>query len=126
MWEHPTINKLSVALTGGTETVRPDEAEPPATRAAYDEPDEPIAVVGVGLRFPGGDRDLTGPADYWRFLTGRGDAIREVPDGRWDPFDDGSPRSATCSKGRRGSAASSTTSPGSTRSSSASRRGRPR
>ncbi|SPT60426.1 type I polyketide synthase [Actinomadura madurae] len=91
VWEHPTINKLSVALTGGTATVRRDEAEPPATRAAYDEPDEPIAVVGVGLRFPGGDRDLTGPADYWRFLTGRGDAIREVPDGRWDPFDDGSP-----------------------------------
>ncbi|MBX6769324.1 MAG: polyketide synthase, partial [Actinomadura rubrobrunea] len=28
------------------------------------------------------------------FLTGRGDAIREVPDDRWAPFDDGSPETA--------------------------------
>ncbi|WP_433465181.1 SDR family NAD(P)-dependent oxidoreductase [Spirillospora sp. CA-128828] len=90
VWEHPTINKLSVALTRGD---GPAEAppEPVVKQAAHD---EPIAVVGIGLRFPGGDRDLTGPAGYWRFLTGRGDAIREVPDGRWAPFDDGSPEVA--------------------------------
>ncbi|MEO3823189.1 SDR family NAD(P)-dependent oxidoreductase [Actinomadura sp. B10D3] len=88
VWEHPTINKLSVALAGGEAPARRDEPGP-AVRQAAD--GEPIAVVGVGLRFPGGDRDLTGPAGYWRFLTGRGDAIREVPEGRWDPFDDGSP-----------------------------------
>ncbi|MFC6932499.1 type I polyketide synthase [Actinomadura yumaensis] len=97
VWEHPTINKLSVALSGG-----PAERDAAAANAAAAEmsaaaragraaDDEPIAVVGVGCRFPGGDRDLTGPADYWRFLTGRGDAVREVPDGRWDAFDDGSP-----------------------------------
>lgn len=88
VWEHPTINKLSVALAGGG--AREAEPAPQPVRAAGAS-DEPIAVVGIGCRFPGGDRDLTGPADYWRFLTGRGDAIREVPDGRWDPFDDGSP-----------------------------------
>ncbi|MFC4054364.1 type I polyketide synthase [Actinomadura syzygii] len=83
VWEHPTINKLSAALAGG-----PAAAPEPRRETAGD---EPIAVVGVGLRFPGGDRDLTGPGEFWRFLTGRGDAVREVPDGRWDPFDDGSP-----------------------------------
>lgn len=88
VWEHPTINKLSVALAGGAAGEPAPEPEPVRAAAAGD---EPIAVVGIGCRFPGGDRDLTGPADYWRFLTGRGDAIREVPDGRWDPFDDGSP-----------------------------------
>ncbi|MFA1546608.1 SDR family NAD(P)-dependent oxidoreductase [Actinomadura chokoriensis] len=88
VWEHPTINKLSVALAGG-DTPREAQAAPEPVREAAG--DEPIAVVGIGCRFPGGDRDLTGPADYWRFLTGRGDAIREVPDGRWEPFDDGSP-----------------------------------
>ncbi|MBO2437137.1 SDR family NAD(P)-dependent oxidoreductase [Actinomadura nitritigenes] len=89
VWEHPTINKLSRALAGGAGAA---EAEPPAAPArAAARDDEPIAVVGIGCRFPGGDRDLTGPAEYWRFLTGRGDAIREVPDGRWDAFDDGSP-----------------------------------
>ncbi|MFB4305197.1 SDR family NAD(P)-dependent oxidoreductase [Actinomadura sp. GTD37] len=88
VWEHPTINKLSVALAGGGAAAR-EQPEPEPARAAAN--DEPIAVVGIGCRFPGGDRDLTGPADYWRFLTGRGDAVREVPDGRWEPFDDGSP-----------------------------------
>ncbi|WP_141579936.1 type I polyketide synthase [Actinomadura sp. WMMA1423] len=87
VWEHPTINKLSAALAGGAA----EEAPAPEPVARRNASDEPIAVVGVGLRFPGGDRDLTGPDDYWRFLTGRGDAVREVPDGRWDAFDDGSP-----------------------------------
>lgn len=88
VWEHPTINKLSLALAGGAaESPRPAPAPAAPRRAA----DEPIAVIGIGCRFPGGERDLTGPEDYWRFLTGRGDAVREVPDGRWDPFDDGSP-----------------------------------
>src|SRR5690606_5014285 len=86
--EHPTTNKLSLALAGGAaESPRPAPAPAAPRRAA----DEPIAVIGIGCRFPGGERDLTGPEDYWRFLTGRGDAVREVPDGRWDPFDDGSP-----------------------------------
>ncbi|MFD0904115.1 SDR family NAD(P)-dependent oxidoreductase [Actinomadura sediminis] len=93
VWEHPTINKLSVALASGADLAAAASAEPAAPPVPSRSPaaDEPIAVVGIGCRFPGGDRDLTGPADYWRFLTGRGDAIREVPDGRWDPFDDGSP-----------------------------------
>ncbi|WP_245667299.1 beta-ketoacyl synthase N-terminal-like domain-containing protein, partial [Actinomadura macra] len=84
-WEHPTIDRLSAALTGARPVPAPALAPGPA--AAH----EPIAVIGIGCRLPGGERDLTGPEDYWRFLTGRGDAIREVPDGRWDPYDDGSP-----------------------------------
>ncbi|MFC4585419.1 type I polyketide synthase [Sphaerisporangium corydalis] len=49
---------------------------------------EPVAVVGVGCRLPGG---VSGPGEYWRFLLeGVPAAIREVPDGRWDAFDDGS------------------------------------
>ena len=41
---------------------------------------EPIAVVGIGCRFPGSD----GPAAYWRMLRDGIDAIREVPKDRWD------------------------------------------
>ncbi|WP_433330484.1 SDR family NAD(P)-dependent oxidoreductase [Spirillospora sp. CA-294931] len=88
VWEHPTINRLSAALAGGAALV---SSAAPARPVPDARPDEPIAVIGIGCRFPGGDRDLSGPADFWRFLTGRGDAVREVPDGRWDPFDDGSP-----------------------------------
>ena len=42
---------------------------------------EPVAVVGVGCRFPGG---VVGPEDYWAFLANGGDAIGEVPLDRWD------------------------------------------
>jgi acyl transferase domain-containing protein/acyl carrier protein/ubiquinone/menaquinone biosynthesis C-methylase UbiE len=42
---------------------------------------EPVAVIGIGCRFPGG---VMNPDDYWRLLERKGDAITEVPPGRWD------------------------------------------
>ena len=42
---------------------------------------EPIAVVGIGCRFPG---SVTGPDSFWRLLVDGGDAISEVPADRWD------------------------------------------
>ncbi|MHB9858118.1 type I polyketide synthase [Streptomyces sp. YIM S03343] len=42
---------------------------------------EPIAVVSVGCRFPGGVDDAD---SYWRLLAGGVDAISEVPADRWD------------------------------------------
>jgi acyl transferase domain-containing protein len=42
---------------------------------------EPIAVIGVGCRFPGG---AEGPEAYWRLLTSGGDAVRRAPEGRFD------------------------------------------
>jgi acyl transferase domain-containing protein len=41
----------------------------------------PIAIVGVGLRFPGGVNDT---ASLWRLLVNGGDAITDVPLDRWD------------------------------------------
>src|SRR6476620_574455 len=42
---------------------------------------EPVAVVGIGCRFPGG---VVGPEAYWSFLANGGDAIGEIPSDRWD------------------------------------------
>jgi phthiocerol/phenolphthiocerol synthesis type-I polyketide synthase D len=42
---------------------------------------EPIAVVGMGCRFPGGS---VGPEAYWKFLTTGGDGISEIPADRWN------------------------------------------
>jgi phthiocerol/phenolphthiocerol synthesis type-I polyketide synthase A len=86
-WEHPTINTLADFLTVST-SESDAVAEPPADRGSLD---EPIAVIGVGCRFPGG---IHGPDSLWRFLSDRDSAVREVPPDRWQAFDDGSPEMA--------------------------------
>ena len=42
---------------------------------------DPIAVIGIGCRFPGGVND---PDSFWRLLIEGRDAIVEVPPDRWD------------------------------------------
>lgn len=42
---------------------------------------EPIAVVGLGCRFPGG---VHGPDSYWQLLVEGRDGITTVPADRWD------------------------------------------
>jgi acyl transferase domain-containing protein/acyl carrier protein len=41
----------------------------------------PVAVIGLGCRFPGG---ADGPDAYWRMLLDGVDGIVELPAGRWD------------------------------------------
>ena len=42
---------------------------------------EPIAIVGMGCRFPGGANN---PQTYWQLLHDGVDAITEIPSDRWD------------------------------------------
>ena len=42
---------------------------------------EPIAIIGIGCRFPGGANN---PEAFWRLLRDGVDAISEVPAERWD------------------------------------------
>ncbi|MEV4747524.1 SDR family NAD(P)-dependent oxidoreductase [Streptosporangium sp. NPDC049248] len=83
VWEYPTINRLARGLAPRARTA-PEKAGPVVS-------DEPIAVIGVGCRLPGSVR---GPGDFWRLLMAGGDAVGQVPEGRWESFDDGSPRTA--------------------------------
>jgi acyl transferase domain-containing protein len=41
---------------------------------------EPIAIIGIGCRFPGG---ATSPETFWHVLQNGVDAIRDVPPTRW-------------------------------------------
>ncbi|QKW37595.1 beta-ketoacyl synthase [Actinomadura sp. NAK00032] len=48
-------------------------------RALEDERRAPLAVVGMGLRLPGG---LRTPGQYWDFLRGEGTALTAIPEDR--------------------------------------------
>ena len=41
---------------------------------------EPIAIIGIGCRFPGADN----PQQFWEMMRNGVDAITEVPPSRWD------------------------------------------
>ncbi|MBW8802167.1 MAG: type I polyketide synthase, partial [Streptomyces sp.] len=77
LWEAPTGEALVAHLCR-----IPSPTVPPAP-AAVAPPSEPVAVIGLGCRLPGG---VHGPADYWRLLTDGVDAIGRVPEDRWRDF----------------------------------------
>ncbi|MEE1930235.1 beta-ketoacyl synthase N-terminal-like domain-containing protein [Streptomyces sp. TRM 70351] len=79
-WERPTIASLVERLTQGEPAAVTPGAD--GTAAAV-----PIAVVGVGCRFPGAE----GPAAFWRLLDEGRDAVGEVPPERWAGYAHGDP-----------------------------------
>ncbi|MEV7601369.1 acyltransferase domain-containing protein [Kitasatospora sp. NPDC089797] len=89
IWQYPTVDELARALVEGPRTVDPEPAAERRTAAR-----EPIAVVGIGCRFPGGPD----PSSFWRLLTEGRDAVGPVPADRralmndavrWGGFIDG-------------------------------------
>ncbi|WP_169332695.1 type I polyketide synthase [Nocardia araoensis] len=72
---------LRVLLTRALRRIQELEATPQR---------EPIAIVGIGCRFPGGAES---PQQYWELLSSGRDAIVEAPESRW-PVTDSAPRRA--------------------------------
>ncbi|TYK43955.1 type I polyketide synthase [Actinomadura decatromicini] len=79
-FDYPTPGRLAEylrALAGGEETDAP--AVPGSAGGAAD---DPIAVVGIGCRFPGG---VASPDDLWRLVDGGVHVISDFPADRgWD------------------------------------------
>ncbi|WP_189895260.1 type I polyketide synthase, partial [Streptomyces canarius] len=82
VFDHPSALGLAAhldALLGGTGTEE-DTAAPGAPSAPA--ADDPIAIVGMACRYPGG---VTGPDDLWRLVATGTDAITPFPADRgWD------------------------------------------
>ena len=87
LWQHPTLNELVGYLTTPESETQADTVLSPDRSSL----DEPIAVIGLGCRFPG---DIFGPESFWQFLCEGRSAVGEVSPDRWSPFDDGSPVAA--------------------------------
>ncbi|HEU4363324.1 MAG TPA: SDR family NAD(P)-dependent oxidoreductase, partial [Mycobacterium sp.] len=79
-YEYPTIKILAdhLARLGqpAGEAAEPADTDDTQPQVA----DEPIAIVGIGCRFPGAD----GPAAFWGLLSSGADATGDVPADRWD------------------------------------------
>ncbi|WP_344599051.1 SDR family NAD(P)-dependent oxidoreductase, partial [Streptomyces violaceusniger] len=81
IFDHPTpaalARHLDAELFGAT-----DMAAPVPVPAVAHPADEPIAIVGMSCRLPGG---VDSPEALWNLLTGGTDAISELPSDRgWD------------------------------------------
>ncbi len=94
VFDYPTVEALAgyLARELGTaekkqEDLRWDKGpEPAPTPSAGAAPSaslryEPLAVVGIGCRFPG---DVKDPGTFWKVLQEGQDVISEVPPDRWD------------------------------------------
>ncbi|WSB80316.1 type I polyketide synthase [Streptomyces sp. NBC_01775] len=81
VFDHPTpaalARHLREQLAGGEKAVR---GVVPRTGGGY--ADEPIAIVGMACRYPGG---ITSPDDLWRLVSEGREGIGGFPEGRgWD------------------------------------------
>ncbi|WP_281403263.1 type I polyketide synthase [Crossiella cryophila] len=72
-YRHPTVAALTAFLDGAP--------APAAVQATPTIRDEPIAIVGLGCRLPGG---IGSPGQLWDALLGEVDAIGPVPADRWN------------------------------------------
>ncbi|MGW7687652.1 type I polyketide synthase [Streptomyces asiaticus] len=80
IFDYPTPAALAAYLRAEAQGSQEDAAAPVAAATAHD--DDPIAIVAMSCRFPGG---VTSPEDLWKLVTDGADAITDMPTDRgWD------------------------------------------
>ncbi|MER5356496.1 SDR family NAD(P)-dependent oxidoreductase, partial [Kitasatospora sp. NPDC002551] len=81
VFDHPTPARLAGFLAAAAQGGTVSAGAPPAVSTAV-RADEPVAIVGMGCRFPGG---VASPEDLWELVAAGGDAIGAFPGDRgWD------------------------------------------
>ncbi len=81
--DHPRLSDVADYLLGevlGLSEQASDKSGPQPASVVTTRTDEPIAIVAVSCRFPG----APDPEAFWEVLSGGVDAIREVPEDRFD------------------------------------------
>ena len=85
VFDHPSPAALAAYLREqllGAEAEREQEKTAAAAVRSRGAADEPIAIVGIGCRYPGG---VTSPESLWELVTSGGDGITPFPVNRdWD------------------------------------------
>ncbi|MEZ4869001.1 MAG: SDR family NAD(P)-dependent oxidoreductase [Caldilineaceae bacterium] len=76
----PGVRQYTLTMLNGNDHT-PTPTTPTSVTIQPTQPNEPIAIVGMACRFPGG---VTNPAQFWSLLINEVDAITEVPPSRWD------------------------------------------
>ncbi|MGE3805458.1 MAG: SDR family NAD(P)-dependent oxidoreductase, partial [Gemmataceae bacterium] len=77
VFDHPTVEALAGYIAEQLWTVA---ARSPVQSAAPVASAEPIAIVGLSCRFPGGES----PDAFWQLLAQGREAVREIPADRWN------------------------------------------
>ncbi|WP_229076853.1 type I polyketide synthase, partial [Actinoplanes sp. DH11] len=79
IFDYPTSAALAAYVVGELAGALPETSGVPVAAVALD---EPIAIIGMSCRYPGG---VAGPDDLWRLLMADGDGITSLPTDRgWD------------------------------------------
>ncbi|MFG2385444.1 SDR family NAD(P)-dependent oxidoreductase [Streptomyces avermitilis] len=96
VWENPSIEQLVRSLAPGNPTEQATSerticAPTGAAKGTGHTGADAVAVVGIGCRLPGG---IHGPDSFWEGLLAGTDAVGQVPDERWQDFDDGTSETA--------------------------------
>ncbi|WDO11183.1 SDR family NAD(P)-dependent oxidoreductase [Streptomyces murinus] len=82
VFDHPTPTALARHIGGELLDEAPAATARPTARRTVADADEPIAIVGMSCRLPGGVRS---PEDLWRLVAAGRDGISRFPDDRgWD------------------------------------------
>ncbi|WP_433683229.1 SDR family NAD(P)-dependent oxidoreductase [Nocardia sp. CA-119907] len=86
-FDYPTIDRLAELLR--TRLIGADAPEGSGFVASATDPEEPIAIVGMACRYPGG---IASPEDMWRMLMAGREVTSEFPPERgWDDCYDPEP-----------------------------------